>query len=272
MGRQQQELVGQPGHPLGLLPDRTQRRRLRLSIGRHELGQLDLGGDDRQRRPQLVAGLGNEPALALQGLPDRPERQPGDRVTGTARGEHGHGQPDDLGDQQRSERLVALVERRTDHHEVGLRRGWSPEWPAAAGPRRARSSPGRSQVTGPSQRRLEPTRIQQGDPGEGAGGHHGAVGAQDLGHLLVGLEGGPAGWGQIRADLVDKPGHLPGRACRLRSSARSSSADTRQNTKAPIPSTTGASTAAKAAATRQRIGSRLRSSTPLPAGSRGRVR
>ena len=83
-----QQVLGELGEPVGLLGGRGQRRPQLL--GRAALGerQLQLGPQDRQRRAQLVAGVGDEGALVLQRLAEALEHlvqrraEPSDLVVG----------------------------------------------------------------------------------------------------------------------------------------------------------------------------------------------
>jgi len=64
--RQHQELLGEPAKPVSLLADRSRGCPKIIILGRSRLGELDLGLDDGQWRTQLVAGVGQKPALLIQ--------------------------------------------------------------------------------------------------------------------------------------------------------------------------------------------------------------
>ena len=89
-----EQVVGQAGQPLGLLAG-AGHRAPQLGHGPGAaVGQLQLGPEDGQRRAELVAGVGDEVALALQRPVDALEHlverlaQPAHLVPGL-----GHGQP-----------------------------------------------------------------------------------------------------------------------------------------------------------------------------------
>ncbi len=63
-----QQVFGELGEAIGLLGGRDQRRPQFLGRAPGGERQLELGPQDRQRRPQLVAGVGDEGALVLQRL------------------------------------------------------------------------------------------------------------------------------------------------------------------------------------------------------------
>ena len=85
-----QQVLGELGEAVGLLGGRGQRRS--QFLGRAALGkrQLQLGAQDRQRRAQLVTGVGDEGALVLKRLAEPLQHlvqrvaQPRDLVVGLA--------------------------------------------------------------------------------------------------------------------------------------------------------------------------------------------
>ncbi len=166
--RQQQQVGDEPAHAAG----GAQRRLCRLGLLTVELvgQQLEVGQHARQRRAQLVRGVGHELALARQrrlalgaGGVQRPEhrferaRQLGDLVLGLRAGDAQRrvaraldlarrlGQLDDrthraLGDeqtrQQRQDRAAEHAAAEEDAHLVGSSgRGWTGAARRSAGPR-----------------------------------------------------------------------------------------------------------------------------------------
>jgi hypothetical protein len=63
---EQQQLFGQSAEPVSLLADRHHGCAKIITFGGIGLGELDLGFDDRQRRTQLVAGIGQKAPLLIQ--------------------------------------------------------------------------------------------------------------------------------------------------------------------------------------------------------------
>jgi len=94
---QQQQVLGQPdqpfGLPAGLADGPAQRRGVAVGAG----GQFELGAQDGQRGAQLVAGVGDEPAFALQRVVQPVQQlvdghaQRGDLVPGAGCGEASFG-------------------------------------------------------------------------------------------------------------------------------------------------------------------------------------
>jgi hypothetical protein len=66
-GRDDQQILGELAEPIGLVADDAQRVAQRLGRVVGAQRDLDLGLEDGQRRPQLVAGVGDERSLALAG-------------------------------------------------------------------------------------------------------------------------------------------------------------------------------------------------------------
>ena len=67
--RDHEQVLGEPGEPVDLLRRGAQCRAQLVGRAARALGQLELGAQDRQRRPQLVAGVRDEDALALERAP-----------------------------------------------------------------------------------------------------------------------------------------------------------------------------------------------------------
>jgi len=67
-GCQQQQFFGQSGEAVRLLSDRCHGCPKIIVFRRTGLREVNLGLDDRQRRTQLVAGVGEEPSLLQQGV------------------------------------------------------------------------------------------------------------------------------------------------------------------------------------------------------------
>ena len=116
--RDHQQVLGEARQPVGLLGGRPHGR-LELSRAPLAQRQLELGPQDRQRRAQLVAGVGDEHALALERGP-----QPGRRgaVARQRRDRQRHRPADEQQDGERAERLVTIVDRRTDDEDLAVDR------------------------------------------------------------------------------------------------------------------------------------------------------
>ena len=120
---QQQQVVGDPGEPVGLPGSRLDRGTKLIRRTALAQGKFQFGLQQRERRPQLVACVRDEPALARQPVLDALEHQvqclpqPGDLIPAG-----GNGQP--------------LVERTTSRSPA--RGGASP--PSGAMPRPRRGS------------------------------------------------------------------------------------------------------------------------------------
>jgi hypothetical protein len=118
--REQQQVVGQPAEPLGLLDGRGGRRlqvRAGGLVARHE---LELGPQHRERAAQLVAGVGDERAFATAHDLHGRQRRDGQRVAGERCQEECRRAAQQEHVAQVVERAIALLERLPDHRDDPL--------------------------------------------------------------------------------------------------------------------------------------------------------
>ena len=140
--REQQQVVDERAEPDHLVVDAVERGRARRRVPIRLAAQLfDRAADDRQRRAQLVAGVGGEIALASEGVTDRDERPVGiDPADAERRGEDEQAAGDQHGqqDRQRPDLVRPVADDLDDEDAVGPldRRGQDADRVA---PRRRRS-------------------------------------------------------------------------------------------------------------------------------------